>query len=350
MPSLAAQFDPRNNSLNAIRLMLAAAVIVAHSWPVGGYGESLVLGDWSVAGFFAISGFLITGSRLSSRSLLDYFWRRVLRIFPAFIAALVLTAGLAAPVWVAIAGRGDYDRGSAFSYVYKNLGLQIHQWQIDGTLIGVGFPDAWNGSAWTLFYEFLCYVGIGLVATVVARRYLPLGLLAGLLACILVSGSSDLADIAVPETIYLTARLGGFFIAGALVYLHRDRIPVSAKWAAIAAVLTITAGATALFNVLGPLPVAYLVMYLGVRLPLSRVNNPNDISYGVYIYAMPVQQLLAEALGGWNLHVGAFALLCVIATVPVAVLSWYGLEKPVMRLKRLTAERGRETTVVRTLG
>ena len=67
----------RDNSLNALRLGLAAAVILAHSWPLGGYGASAMerFGTIGVNGFFALSGFLIAGSRLRN-GFGTYIWRR----------------------------------------------------------------------------------------------------------------------------------------------------------------------------------------------------------------------------------------------------------------------------------
>lgn len=155
--SVGATFNPRSNSLNAIWLFLATAVIVAHSWPLGGgYGADpgfgdQDLGDWAVAGFFAISGYLITRSRLSLSSLLDYFWRRFLRIYPAFLVCLLVVAFAFAPASVAVFSDGTYEGSAGASYVISNIFLFIRQWGIPGTLQSVPFLDSWNGPLWTLF-------------------------------------------------------------------------------------------------------------------------------------------------------------------------------------------------------
>src|ERR671927_618625 len=87
--SLSRRLDPRANSLNFLRLLLALTVIVSHAWPLGGLGKEPLLdgrspGGYAVYGFFALSGYLITGSRLNSR-LGDFLKRRVLRLYPAFL-------------------------------------------------------------------------------------------------------------------------------------------------------------------------------------------------------------------------------------------------------------------------
>ena len=87
----------RKNSLNLFRLILAALVLFAHSWYITGQrdrarsiqGENL--GGWAVAGFFVLSGFLITRSRLRT-SPGEYLLHRVARIYPAFVVVLVVTA------------------------------------------------------------------------------------------------------------------------------------------------------------------------------------------------------------------------------------------------------------------
>lgn len=80
--TITGRFDPRDNGLNAIRLVLAFLVIISHSWSLGGFGYEPRLGDatigrFAVGGFFAISGFLVTGSRLRL-SAGAYGWRRFL--------------------------------------------------------------------------------------------------------------------------------------------------------------------------------------------------------------------------------------------------------------------------------
>jgi peptidoglycan/LPS O-acetylase OafA/YrhL len=349
MPSIGTTFDPRRNSLNALRLALAASVIVSHSWPIGGYGldpgysptgrSDQDLGSWAVAGFFAISGFLIAGSRINSRSPLDYYWRRVLRIYPAFIACLLLVAFVIAPLATGLLGGGRYALSGAASYVLNNLGLLIQQFGIPKTLATVPFPGAWDGALWTLFFEFLCYIGIGLLVSVVPRRYLTASVVIVFVGCIGITFAVTIGGLTIRGQIEQLARLGGFFAAGAMFYLQQRRIPQHASFAvgsALAIALTILTGT---FQAFSGLFVVYLLLYLGIRLPLHRIGAQNDISYGMYIYAFPIQQVLQLEFPGQRLPVLVFVLLSVILTVPLAAASWFLVEKPAMTLKRLTEPR-----------
>src|SRR6478735_3203794 len=106
--SLKDAFNPRSNSIGFLRWALAFVVIFSHAGPLGGFygGQSLgnqwtdqqSFGGVAVAGFFFLSGFLITKSRMGRRTVFRFFWRRSLRIFPAFWAALLFTAFVLAPI------------------------------------------------------------------------------------------------------------------------------------------------------------------------------------------------------------------------------------------------------------
>ncbi|WP_186760172.1 acyltransferase family protein [Arthrobacter alpinus] len=126
--SLLAFFSPRNNSLNALRLGLALLVIVSHSSALGAYGSEFTiggeaLGRWAVFGFFGLSGFLITRSRLSGRPVSDYYRARVLRIFPAFAVSLLVVAFVMAPLSHFFGSTGRYSPVDALSFFFRNLAL-----------------------------------------------------------------------------------------------------------------------------------------------------------------------------------------------------------------------------------
>jgi peptidoglycan/LPS O-acetylase OafA/YrhL len=338
--TLGERFDPRNNSLNALRLLLATLVIVSHAWPIGGFGPDpeiggLGLGGWAVAGFFAISGYLITSSRLRS-NLLPYLWRRFLRIFPGLWVCLLVIALVFAPVaaltqtWA----EGITAPGLA-RYVITN-GLFIHaQEGIASTLHGVPYANSWDGSLWTLRYEFGCYLLLGAAFLFPFIRRRP-GSLAGLFAgCLLVTILAFELDVHVPATVETAAYLGTYFFAGSLLFVYAEKVRLNAL--VICAAVLWLAAAVWTGHVLAAtaLPLALLVMFLGATLPLQRIGRRNDISYGVYIYAFPVQQLLVLA-GAASLGVGAFVVLGIAATLPLAAASWFVVERRAMDLKRVS--------------
>ncbi len=156
------KLEGRHNALNSLRLVLASAVIVSHAWPLGGHGGDpslggMTLGHWAVGGFFCISGYLIAASR-SRLTFREFVRRRLARIMPGYWVCLVTTAFIIAPLGAYAAGESWVFR-DAVRYVGSNAYLWINQWSIAQTLQGVPYPGPWNGSLWTLSFEFLAYLG-----------------------------------------------------------------------------------------------------------------------------------------------------------------------------------------------
>ncbi len=89
--------------------------------------------------------------------------RRFLRIYPAYLCAMLVTALVFAPASVLLFGEAGWDFAAALHFVVSNLGLKIVIPDISGTLDDVPFP-VWNGVAWTLAYEFCCYILAGIIA------------------------------------------------------------------------------------------------------------------------------------------------------------------------------------------
>lgn len=329
MRTLADAFDPRRNSLGALRVILAAVVIVSHAWPTGGFGEDPKLGGegagrWAVAGFFAISGYLVTDSRWRL-GLGGYLARRAARILPGYWACLAVTAFVVAPLAAAWSGT-TWDPGSAVLYVLRNLGLVVLAPTIGQTLAAAPFPATWNGSLWTLKWEFLAYLAIGAAMAVPALRRRPWVFLAALPVLVLGQLALRLAGLGTP--VVLDALwLSSSFAAGVVLWYYRDRVRMGWPVAVAAVAVVAVADATHTLSVFGPVPIAYLMMWLAVSLPLRRAFRRTDISYGLYVYGFVVQQCLA-LLGVARYGPGAMAVVGIVATVPVAWLSWHLVERP----------------------
>lgn len=354
-PTLEEEFDPRSNALNAWRLTLATGVILWHSWPLTGRQVSFepvhqLLRDGWVDGFFAISGFLITWSWFRRPRMRDYFVARSLRILPGLWACLIVTALVIAPLAVAIQG-GSATRQllsrATFEYVLGNSALLQFKLDIDGTPSGVPRFGEWNGSLWTLYWEALCYIVIAVLGITGAlrRRWLIPALLALVLywsaklgpysAFIEIApGAQHQLDAATQQLVTngIAARFAVMFLAGALLYRYRDVIP--ARWSLVVVSLVIVLAASLLpnYRVVAAVPLAYAIIVSGALIHNKRLRLSTDLSYGVYIYAFPIQQLLVIC-GLAFLNPIAFAIIAALATLPLAALSWFVVEKPAISLK-----------------
>lgn len=342
-------FDPRNNALNAWRLALAAEVILFHSWAVTGRSPSFrpvhqLLLCVGVDGFFAVSGFLITASWLSNPRVRDYFAARALRILPGFYVCLLVVAFVIAPIGVAIQGRSPAKlllSGAPLEFVLQNSAVALVKFDIGGTPRGIPVAGVWNGSLWSLVWELACYLvvaGIGVVG-LANRRWVSPAILA--LATL---GASLLPPFTFPEVVsrqpgdvrvallFLVCRTAIMFSAGALLYQFREMVP--ARWSLVALSVVIVAAASLLpdYRVVAAVPLAYAVIVSGSLLRHQRLRLRTDLSYGLYIYAFPVQQLLAICGLIW-LNPLSFFVVSFGATLPLAALSWFLIEKRAMSLK-----------------
>jgi len=360
--TISAGLRGHDNALGLIRLVLALAVLVSHTFPLGGFGHDpgsgitkgqANLGTLSVAGFFAISGYLITKSGMSA-DIVQFLWRRVLRIFPAFLLALLLAAFVLGPIIWSLDGHslGAYfARGatSPWHYLLSNWNLHVDTWGIwdifqNTTPYGQAtHASVINGSMWTLGYEWDCYMMIALL------------LLAGVLTkarpiVVVVAGvifAAQIVDLVSPGTMATVfpplgsvqfSYLSYPFAVGAVFAVYSRSIPMNARFGIAAGVLLVWTLLNGGYGVIGVPAGVYFVLWLGSVIPgrLRTIGQKNDISYGVYLFHYPVIQVLKDRADVTEAKV--MFLLALPLTLAIAAASFYLVERPALRLKgRLTA-------------
>lgn len=332
-------FNPRSNSLNALRLLLAASVVVSHSWQIGGYGPQpslggVTLGVWGVYGFFAISGFLITRSRLSGKPVAGFYWARFLRIYPGFVVCIFFIAFVFAPISDAMSNGGSYSVSNGISYFLRNIPLYApvaSQQGIADTLAAAPYAGVWNGPLWTLFFEAACYVLIGVAASLFTRKVLPVAVTAlfGVGTAVMLAHLTF--GLPLPQLVTDALPLVIAFLGGALVFLSGNKLSFRPLTMIPAVVILVTVAIIGLAPALAGLPVAFFMLWLGNVLPLQRVGSSHDISYGIYIYGAPLQQMLFIALPHIPLIV--FIVLSLTLVLAPAFLSSRFVEEPALRFK-----------------
>ena len=344
---------PADNSLNIVRLGLAVLVIYAHAFYIVGagtgpnvHGENL--GGFAVFGFFAVSGYLVTHSRIT-RPLGVYLVHRLARLLPAFWVCLLVMVGLFGPVGYLLE-RGTLDGyltsvTNPLNYVFSNMFLRVSAYDIAGTPSSVPFPGVWNGSIWTLYYEFVCYMILaGYVSVRLVRRYAWQSMLllwVGLSLAyalwphgldVLAGGNHELGTL---------LKLSAVFMGGALLRLLPWRIryrPLPALAAAVCWTAIVWFGGSAGPQFGAPL-LAYVLLTVGLYLPRVNWLQKHDFSYGVYIFAFPVQQLIVM-LGVGSANVWIHSATALALTAPLAIASWFLVERPVMRRARAAGRSG----------
>ena len=343
--NLQRRLDDRDNNFDVLRLFAAALVLWSHCYPLTGNPEPLsevagaTGGEIGVIMFFAMSGFLIARSWSEDPDPGRYFLKRALRLLPALAVAVAFTTLVVGPLFTT-EPLGDYltDPETWFYFVRASVLVTISG-HLPGVFLDNVYPNAVNGSLWTLPVEAGCYVMIAVLGLLGIVRRGGL-LLAGSALCLLaVTPLSPLAnavgDTAAGGNTLIVLQLIGTFLLGALFYALRARLRLS--WLVLAALallwmLTWDGGWTELTTVL---LFSYGTLVLAFRTPASlrRLAAPGDVSYGVYVYAFPVQQSLA-ALWGSALSPGMMFAIAAPVTYVLALLSWRLIERPALRLRR----------------
>ncbi len=363
-PTLGESFSSRHNSLNFLRLVLAFTVVAAHSTYVGGLGEGIIhgkgtFGTLAVFGFFGISGYLVAQSA-NRNSVGRYLWQRFLRILPGFWVCLVVTVVAFGYIgWTQTAhpvgcGITCYLQNRGLPYIGHNVLLRIDQTYIQGTKAYLQYP-VFNSPLWTLFYEFLCYLILAALSLtgLFRRRRLVLGLTVSTWIFELVVVLTQHVPFNSFDVVAMLS-LAPIFLTGTVLYLYRDEVPNSG-WLALALGTLMVAspwipvgrstyghytnfvGAASSVDLLGPAFV-YPMLWLGIHLPFQKVGARNDYSYGIYIYAFPIQLIVAS----WNVQRFGFVpylLVCMACTAPFAVASWWLVEKNFLKWKKLDPKR-----------
>lgn len=346
---------PGENSIGLMRLALAVLVLVSHCFPLGGFyprpngdfvdfvratSQRYSLGELAVAGFFFLSGVLITHSYLRSDGLLQFGAKRFLRIYPGYLVCLAVSVAVLGPLAYFIGhGRlGGYWRGTPdgpLDYFFRNLFLDSRQTRILDLFASSPHDHGFNGSLWTLYNEAKCYLLVGILgACGMFRRapWLSLPLAGFFLFCYVRPGFGP----GTPVVHRLFDTQGGyeqamFFCLGVAYYVYRDFLPLRRRYFVLAGLLMLLSP-LAIGAYVTPFAWCYLVAYAASKLPFTNIGERTDLSYGIYVYAFPVQQILTLA----GVNQGGFAayLLATVATVtPLAWLSWTFVEAPAIGLR-----------------
>lgn len=340
---------------DGLRIALAFAVMGWHALAItqgntapGKAGPAWLFFDTLLPMFFALSGFLVTGSALRL-PLRHYILNRVFRIVPALAVDIMLCALVLGPVFTALPLLG-YFAGDEFRLYFLNAFGFIH-YALPGVFAGNPIGGVVNGSLWTVPFEIGCYVVMSLMirSGVIHSARLTGGLaLAWLALACLVDVSGWQSGWATLDTVvgFLFTRNGSLlipcFLGGSALYLARGRIPFDWR-IALAAVLLLVAASLLLDGSLWsgrPLgrllwlaPTGYIIVYVGLlRLPGLPLFGRGDYSYGVYLYHFPILQGLQQIFGfhQWWLLLAAG----VVPVTAMAMLSWHRVEKPILKLRR----------------
>lgn len=341
----------RMNCFDAVRLIAASAVIFDHAYALSASEFRLgllsnSLGAIAVKIFFVVSGYLIFSSWERDGNLFRYLIRRSLRIFPALFVLCVLTVFIVGPTFTSLKIFDYFARREVWYYFYNVILYPVYA--LPGVFRENAYPIAVNGSLWTLPVEFAMYLILPIVSVLQQKTSSWFMMAWAFMICWISIWFTRIAPPAGALVIYgtlVTAALDiipYFFIGILFRVMHWEKV-LNPMVALIS---------TALVAVLQPLdPVInevllyFLLPYVTLSVALSsqkwfsQVGKFGDFSYGVYIYAFPVQQMLYSITDN-HLAPVVNAVSALFVTLFLALVSWKLVEAPALRLKPTWRKRG----------
>lgn len=338
------------NNFDFLRLLAALLVVVGHAYGIMAHEQPTLLGPQiSVLGliiFFSISGYLVTNSWKSDPSLGRFLLKRALRIFPGLIAAISVTTFVIGPIASDLPLASYLTQRGTYAYLLN--GALRYTYGLPGVFADNPISGAMNISLWSLPVEFSLYLAVPVIVLLGARRY-------------------DVAFWAVTvvlaiSSIYLTYYQHGphiviygtdliaacgiayFFTAGAYFAAHKGKFSMVVACALFAAwaieprfftgILRFPIAVTVAFAI------PYIILSIGTKSwPIIRhTGRLGDLSYGIYLYAFPVQQIIAQGALR-KASVSTSIWLSLLITIPLALISWHLIEKQAIRAKGMILNR-----------
>jgi peptidoglycan/LPS O-acetylase OafA/YrhL len=352
IPDKATLDGASRNNFDGVRLLGAIFVLLSHQFALSGRAEPLIIGQHSfgnlgVLMFFSISGFLVMQSWQRDPHLPRFMARRLLRIWPALAVVTLLTAFVLGPL-VSQSGPLQYFRSAEYQQYLHELYFGLSR----GALFPANPFVSSNGSLWTIPIEVWCYLGLGVAGAVGLTRHravLPLLLASSVIYFLFFFGGQK-ASAAYASEPHLFPNLAAWlyfaalFFLGATINTYRSTLIGTHNKLAIA--LAVTFGFIAAFFVEYSTALFFMVPIVTISIAVrswpvvKNAGDYGDLSYGIYLYAWPVQQVVVLALGKtapyWLLGICSLTL-----ATALAYASWHLVEKRALLMKPRNTEKGK---------
>lgn len=335
----------RQNNFDLIRLLAATSVIFSHSYLVTNNfaNEPLIrslgfldMGALGVCIFFTISGYLVLKSLYRQPTLSRFVWARALRIFPALFVSALFCALFVGPLTTTVPLTDYFKTRAVYGFIWRLTTQHNFQNMLPGVFAHNPYPYHVNSPTWTLPAEMALYAGVtifGIGLLLWRRDFKALKKCIPLFAVLLFFFFTMTYTLGY---IFYISVWGCFFLAGMCFYWLNEKIKISLRL-----LLSLLIICMLLHVFAKPEWAKYaidLLIIYGVfvfayhpKLQIKNFIGHVDISYGLYIYAFPIQQYIVfkyPLFNQWNNFFITMAL-----AIPLALVSWLFIEKPALSLK-----------------
>jgi peptidoglycan/LPS O-acetylase OafA/YrhL len=332
------------NNFNIIRLFAGLEVAISHMAShlnIEQHAIFQILGYFpGVPIFFFISGYLIyqSYSNIQEQKIKVFFIKRFLRIYPALFFCFFITI-----LSLYLSGylkTQDYTLKDFAVWTFTSL--TFFQFYNPDFLRAYGV-GAINGSLWTISVELQFYILTPLLF-VLYQKYKKASVATALILILMNLANTYLNDkSSIAFKLFEVSFAPWFymFMIGAYISksqkIQKNILSVNAYIYLILYIASYflatkySLGTGNSLNVLCFILLCFLVFKLAFtkpslfQIPLRRI----DISYGIYIYHMPIINLMLF----FRIEATTSFIIAILATVSMAIISWYFIEKPSLKLK-----------------
>lgn len=329
----------RTNNFDLFRLIAALMVMFSHSFSQITSGPVELLYKWTghryffsslgLMIFFSISGYLVTMSLLLTDSVKKYAWKRFLRIYPAYIVVTLLIVFLLGPFFTTFPLSRYFSSQLTWKYLYQNIFIFDSQRRLPGVF---GEKDV-NPSAWTLSFELKLYMCLLVFYLLKFFKYRWLQAFVFIIAlCFKATIPFQSISKWTVYDLHAWYSLGFFFLTGSTLYVWRDIIKLDYRGILLLGVAWCI-GELLNFAVpaLETIFICYTILWLCIKAPLL-IKPRADLSYGIYIYACPVQFIVTRETHG-SLSLWPYNAITLSITVLLAFFSWHLIERKALSYK-----------------
>jgi peptidoglycan/LPS O-acetylase OafA/YrhL len=337
--NLEAALLARRDNFLPLRHLAALLVIYGHSYSLSTHAPETVdwiarlmpgfyAGNFAVYVFFAISGYLVTVGLLRKPGFWRYVRHRFLRVYPAYLVCLLLTACVLGPMFTSLTIANYFHDRQTWQYLLTNLSPIKLAWELPGVFTGNPYPRIVNGTLWSLGLEVRWYAYLAVLAIfgIVRRRWAFTIVAAAFLAF-----AAWEWWIGRPDPLSFRS-LSMVFMAAALAAQWRDRLWIR-HWQMLALLLLcVFAHGSAWFGLAAVTAISYASFWFAYALPVLPWKPERDYSYGLFLYGFPAQQAIVASFPG----IGPLQLFffAAVTALMLAAASWHFVEKPALAFKR----------------
>lgn len=288
------------------------------TWVGHGYSGSL-----AVVIFFFLSGLVVTNSLLEKKSVVDFIISRSFRIFPALIFVVVVSAFVMGTLVTRFSFKEYFSDGMLYQYIYHNISLNTTYF-LPGVFVENKYPLVVNGSLWTLPYEVAAYVGL--------LAIFMLGIFRSKILSVLIF-AVFFADPFFGNQLIFTWRsqnseidfLIPSFALGVLVAIFKDQLEIDGRFLVGMLLIYFLLSKSQFGFVLFHLNVFAWILWLSAQNWLVKLKPRADLSYGVYLWGFPVQQVVAHYMP--DSGVVSNQIISMTIVLGCAWISWHVVER-----------------------